>query len=508
MKAVVLFTGHPALALTWPRFLPRANEVSHAFFAPIATAIRARVRTSQVVFCADGKWRRASDCRQPSSYSDVVDGDRTPLVDEAYLSFYYISPDYASDVVSLLDVKAMEYNDFLDGLLKMHTAHIFVTQSGEWLEEICAKIIKVGITRQRKMTVIKSEDKLRRLPLARRRDGTWSACSVNQKVQFMLGDDRSTFPTGLAIELLDTNDLGPNRCQLLKHLGVCTMYVQLVVEKILEAHRSPSFSLTTAQIESHLAYLFEQRHVHRRAALGSSIWLLDTGGSRTRGSELYMDSHKAKDSIPRLSEILPAPARFLNPSLVTLFQRQSVVQHGSWLEWLHTTLNVATAPRVAASGHPSKEFVQLISNLGTAQTSLLLSLFRTYWPAISAQLSASSQRSAATTFKDVLGQMSVLCANGLRAPLSATYLLSASVRPFVTDDMAVLPVPDSSSDWNFLRSFGVNLDINAFFFLKHLRAISKTDYRTVKADLVEEIYRQLEARFHDMPNEIRYVARH
>ncbi|KAH7102306.1 hypothetical protein BKA62DRAFT_699996 [Auriculariales sp. MPI-PUGE-AT-0066] len=501
VAAINEFKTIPTLKLTWLLFLPRTNNVVHPFFAPIVTSIISKLQAMRIVWGSNDKYALPLLCRQAGKYISSDDGE--PLIPSAHSHFTYISRLYPSDVIPLLavlGVKEMQYDDFLDRLEEMHRKDAFTNQRLEWFEDVCDKVLTYGTSRKRNPALV-DESRVRRLPLARRRDGSWSACESSKTSSFVFDRDTSSFPTGLDIEVVSHVGLGLRHQQVLRLLGVRDVNINIVVDKILTIHRS-SMRLQEADILTHLKYLFQHRYTHHRPNLSTTIRLLDAAGMTAHGSELYMERPSARSSDINLGELLTSPARFIRSSLL-LCPPATSYDH-KWRDWFHTALGVATSPRLTSSGQPSTEFLQLIESLRLTQPSQLLELLKESWTEMMDQLaSLDSGSHSRRQFLSYMRQLELTCTNGAVAPLSSTYLLNSSLRPFETSDMLLLPVSGTTADWSFLRECGVTMDVNAAFFLKRLQSLARASTTPVSLETLEEIYRQLESRFHDIPSEIR-----
>ncbi|KAH7102352.1 hypothetical protein BKA62DRAFT_769784 [Auriculariales sp. MPI-PUGE-AT-0066] len=501
VAAVDEFQAHPTLRLPWLLFLPRSNEVVHPFFTPVVTSIISKLKAMHIVWGSNDDYALPSLCKQAGKYISSDDGE--PLIPSAHTHFTYVSSLYSSDVIPLLvvlGVKEMQYNDFLDGLEEIHRQYAFTARGLEWLEDVCDKILTYGTSRQRRNTALVNESHVRRLPLARRRNGSWSACESSQTSSFFFDRVTSSFPTGLDIEVLSHVGLGSRHQQVLRLLGVRDVDINVVVDKILAVHRS-STRLQDADILTHLQYLFQHRHTHRRPNLSTTIRLLDATSTTAHGSQLYMERPSTRASDINLDELLTYPARFIHSSL--LLNRPPTSYDHEWRDWFHTALGVATSPRLTSSGQPSTEFLRLINSLRLTQPSHLLKLFKEFWTQMMSQLASFSSGSySRQQFLGYMRQLEVTCTNGTVAPLSSTYLLCASLRSFETSDMLLLPVTDTTADWSFLRECGVTMDVSAALFLRRLRSLAGASTKPASLETLEEIYRQLESRFHDIPSEI------
>ncbi|KZV84329.1 hypothetical protein EXIGLDRAFT_842290 [Exidia glandulosa HHB12029] len=479
------------LVFTWPRFLPDSSSVVDTFFAPVTRLIKQRLVDTPCVMCENGEYRRPSGVRFLSSFA--VSG--ASLIPEQYLPFRYVSKEYPQDVRTHLrhiGVQEMTFGDFLGGLVAMGDA--ITKQENEWLEEVCSVINTHGFKRQRQKFV-PTDNRLLQLPLARLPSGLWlHGASANS---LFFDSRQSRFPAGLNINVMHHDSKSPEREKLLTRLGVRNVDADVVVGKIFNLHRTNNSAptLSAAMLLEHVLYVFEKRRDLRTTRIEpDSLYFVDDDNYLRRGNELYMDS--ARPNATRLSELFEAPARFIHSDYISP-ESLTAPQRTAWTTWLKGTFGVATSPRFA-NGRPAPEFYALIERLRTADPARLLLVLREYWDDIVDQDSWGALH--------YFSSVRIRCRNGAVVELRSTYLLSSSLSAFATDDMPQLPVekPDAP-EWNFLRKLGVSTEINASFFLKRLVALAQT--KSATPTIVKTLYKQLEARFHEIPSEIRTAFR-
>jgi hypothetical protein len=262
-----------------------------------------------------------------------------------------------------------------------------------------------------------------------------------------------------------------------------------IAKKILTVLGPRSVSARVA----HARFFFD----HRRE-LGMPpamrLRLVDEQGEAAQGSELHLDLPGAVGGLSLRDALSPA-ACFLHPDYLSAYP-EFVVDHKTdedeangadgafedtrteWLHWLHDQVGVNVVPRVLC-GHITPEFLEHASALEGCE--LLVSL-RAWWPGLLPQLSDEGVRA--------LGAISI---GGRR--LDTLYLRRGPLaRLDVALELPAIPVDDpEDSAWDFLEKLGVATRISASFFvnkLVHMQAKGEKDY-----DTVEDIYRQLDARF-------------
>ncbi|EJD42202.1 hypothetical protein AURDEDRAFT_152983 [Auricularia subglabra TFB-10046 SS5] len=495
LSAVEKFKRLPALELTWPRYLP-AN-IHDPFFAPAAHEILASLRNSPIVKCEDGKYRHSPLVRCSSWF---VSPTGEALVAAQYLPFSYAAP-YPEDVkphLRSLGVEDMTFKDFLDGLLAMGEPRL-TSIGNEWLEQVCSLINLYGTTWNAKDQRWDCVDqRVRQLPLVHLHTGRWAR--INSGRSLFFGDAQEIpLPSGLGISLVQTPTSSPHRTQLLERLGVRKVEVGAVVDKILELHRMSS-KMSVQEMLEHALYVYERRLEVPNKRL-NALWLPDADGNPMHGGSLYMDPPQGI----RLRDVLPAPARFLHENfLLPVFRLEaSKTTPEAWPEWLQTTLGVSTSLRVVGGGKPAPEVAALVQRLRRDDPALLLRILRESWPGIQAQLTYSG----ASALYEYFAGLQIRCQFDIMAEMRATSLPVAllSLPANVAVDFPQLPISEMDDGWTFLRHFGVSVELDAKFFLKSLISLSQTRGERPTTAEVRAIYKQLEARFPEIPKEIRFV---
>jgi len=222
--------------------------------------------------------------------------------------------------------------------------------------------------------------------------------------------------------------------------------------------------------------------------------LVDEQGEAAQGNELHLDLPRAVGVLSLRDALSPA-ARFLHPDYLSAYP-EFVVDHktdedeangadgafedtrSEWLNWLRDHVGVNAVPRVLC-GHITPEFLEHASALEGRE--LLVSL-RAWWPRLLPHISDEGVRA--------LGAISI---RGRR--LDTLYLRRGVLaRLDVALELPAIPVDDpEDSAWDFLEKLGVATRISASFFvnkLVHMQAKGEKDY-----DTIEDIYKQLDARF-------------
>ncbi|KAI0302873.1 hypothetical protein B0F90DRAFT_1667473 [Multifurca ochricompacta] len=370
-------------------------------------------------------------------------------------------------ILHRLGVRDMTNDEFLAGLAIMDRAEMFGAQSDVWHTNVATCILRLP-----KPTIIGTAVHaevlpLRILPL---RNGTWAPA---------FSASRFTFPpAGVNIpDDLDLQSIAPGisafspRYQLFVRLGV--------TKPTLYRLRTNSVRLGPAD---------------RRCA-SMRLRLVDERGEAAQGDELYLDIPGVNGALSLRDALSPA-VRFLHPDYFSSYPNANNGNDVSgedddeananevgdtrneWLEWLRDRVGLNDIPRVL-NGHLDPDLLDSAS--GPKGRELLLSL-RAWWPRLAQRLTETGARA--------LGAISIA---GRR--LDTLYLRrGALARAGEALELPCVPVDDPEDRaWDFLAQLGVATRMNASLFvnkLLHMQGRGEKD-----GEAVEEIYKQLDARF-------------
>jgi len=376
----------------------------------------------------------------------------------------------------------MTGHDFLAGLANMDRASKFGTQNNAWHDAVATCLLH--LPRPSLGTIHPEVLRLRILPLS---NGGWMPAALASTLTFPPGVN---IPDDLGLQSIvpDISPFSP-RYKLFVYLGVMPPNPVPIAKKILTVLGPRSVAARVA----HARFFFDHR---REPGMPPAmrLRLVDEQGEAAQGSELHLDLPGAVGGVSLRDALSPA-ARFLHPDYLSAYL-EFVIDHKTdedevngtdgafedtrteWLHWLHDQVSVNVVPRVLC-GHITPELLEHASALEGRE--LLVSL-RAWWPRLLPQLSDEGVRA--------LGAISI---GGRR--LDTLYLRrGALARLDVALDFPAIPVDDpEDSAWDFLEKLGVATRISASFFvnkLVHMQAKGEKDY-----DTVEDIYRQLDARF-------------
>jgi hypothetical protein len=487
LLAIDRFKDHPVIRNVWFRYLP--ESISDSFFCYVEHKLLEELSRKRILRSVDGAYYCASQLFfLPSSFSDE---SVTPLIPEAYLPHtrHYLSPDYditpdGQDRQTLrrLGVREMTNHDFLAGLANMDRVSMFGTQNNAWHDAVATCLLR--LPRPSLGTIYPEVLPLRILPLS---NGGWIPAALAST---------STFPPGVSIpDDLGLQSIVPGigpfspRYKLFVQLGVMPPNPVPIARKILTVLGPRSVAARVA----HARFFFDHR---REPGMPPAmrLRLVDEQGEAAQGNELHLDLPGAAGGLSLRDALSPA-ARFLHPDYLSAYPEFVVDQKADedeangadgafedtrteWLIWLHDHVRVNAVPRVLG-GHITPEFLEHASALEGRE--FLVSL-RVWWPRLLPQLSDEGVRA--------LGAIPI---GGRR--LDTLYLRrGALARLDVALELPAIPVDDpEDSAWDFLEMLGVATRISASFFvnkLVHMQAKGEKNY-----DTVEDIYRQLDARF-------------
>ncbi|TFY59488.1 hypothetical protein EVJ58_g5746 [Rhodofomes roseus] len=243
-----------------------------------------------------------------------------------------------------------------------------------------------------------------------------------------------------------------------------------------------------------IAQFFYNHRDDRDFPSPSHLAVMDEDESEALGNDLYLDVTTSGGS---LRSMLPH-ARFIHAA----YKPPTPFQMSSWRSWLRDRLGVHTQPRIVG-GRLSPEFREMVKSLSAAP-SKLLRVLQEYWHYISEEVSPDGL--------EELSQVAVVCMDGARHQLAETALrrrsLSLAQIPSQCLHFVDAPNPDDHQ-WDFLAKLGVMLEPNAHAWLEVLKRLQMTAQPSPASltPIVEEAYKQLDARFNEASGDIRRAFR-
>jgi len=487
LLAIAQFQNDPTLRNVWFRYLP--ESISDKFFCTVQHKLLAELGGKRILRSTDGTYFPASQLFfLPWSFRD---DSGAPLIREAYLPHQqrYLSPDYDIQperqdrhILHRLGVREMTEGDFLTGLAVMDRANLLRAQSDAWHDAVASLLLRLppppyGIVR---LEVVP----LRILPL---HNGTWAPAGQASSFMFSPG---VSIPDDLGLQSIAPRIAKSSpRYQLFGRLGVMPPNPVTIAKKILTVMgpRSVAVRLT------HARFFFDHR-MELNMPHPMRLRLVDERGEAAQGDELYLDLPGEGGALSLRDALSPA-ARFLHPDYLSAYPEATEDEETSedgtnnayygygntrseWLDWLRDRVGLNVVPRVI-DDHVSPEFLERVPSL---EGRALLASLRVWWPRLERHLTEAGARS--------LGAISIA---GRR--LDTLYLPRGPLaRIGEALELPCIPV-DNPEDhaWDFLELLGVATRMNASFFvnkLVHMQARGEKDNK-----LVEDIYKQLDARF-------------
>ena len=476
--AVERFADHPTLRNVWFRYLP--ESISDSFFCYVEHELMSELQDRSILRSSNGSPARASQLIiLPAKFRDDFGA---PLIPESYLpdGFYYMSPDYDTHdrdgtILRRLGVREMTDGDFLEGLTNMDQAGLFSSKSAAWHESVATCILRLpgrGVRPEVSMLYI--------LPLCNDR---WALASSAS--QFMFPPSGVSIPDGLGLQSIAPNIPDSSaRYRLFVRLGITRPNAVSIAARILEM----GDALSVVDHVAHARFFFEHRRVPYMPS-AARLRLVDERGERAQGDELYLDLPGEDGALALRDALSPLEARFLHPYYLSAYPEEAVDNdtdtnwvrvdtRGEWVTWLRERVGLNAVPRVF-NGHLTSEFLNHAPAL--AGHALLASL-REWWPHLSRRLTPEG-----------VGELGEVPISGHR--LDGQYLRRAALaRAGQGLDLPFVPVDDPEDRrWDFLEQLGVAIRLNAQFFLNKL--MNMQGLEDFNNESVEEIYRQLDARF-------------
>ncbi|KAH8820670.1 hypothetical protein F5884DRAFT_745017 [Xylogone sp. PMI_703] len=390
-------------------------------------------------------------------------------------------PIYRQGRLSKLGVRKLTTEDFISDVRTFILKHPVQFQS--MLDAWHSRLVEALMISLLRSIFWKSTiSAMKMVPL---RDGRWA--SMNQgNFLFPARSGQLVIPKGIDVfEIHPTAESDDYRRQLFTALGAREFEAKQICDIIVKTHKSPEFlpsALTPSDLISHVVFLYKAgwKNTERH-----DIWFVTEGGSYCRGSQIYMNS-----DMPYSAQSIFAKDRlkvqFLHPDYYVIFSTQSLTpevssEPGDWQKWLVEQLHVSQIPRLANPpiGAPfslSNEF-QFI--LDTYLSTDLLLLIRHNWGYYSKWIvdkgrdeTKSAWRVSQHKLRETISSINVKCRQGVSSTLNKSFLPLSSLQleSFVSVPFLDVPEPDND-EWDFLKHFGVIVELDASFFVECLRRL-------------------------------------
>lgn len=476
LTALNKLKSRATLEFTWIRFLP--HGIVDPFFTPVEASIISKLANLPVIRAYDGTYDLPSKFIVAKKSYCGPDGI-TPIIPEAHLpdGLHYLPSSYNNDMDGAhfirLGVLHMSDEHFLRGLQLMH-GHLS-TQTSAWHEAMCQSLYLLPRLRHGGLRI-----EIQRLLILPLDDDSWISGLSSTNVFFK--SKLSGIPTDLGLRIIATHIPSQSwTYRLYEQLGVRESDSQRVANKILELHRR-SNAISLRELLSHATFMFVHRH-SRAFPSAAGLRVADEDGKVVMGHDIYADILSAQQS-KGMRGLLPPPARFIHANYLQADLGEE------WKQWLCDSVGVNTHPRLV-HGQLSPEFNALAHSV---DTKTLLIVLRESWSQWSPKLSTAAY--------DKLSEIVVQCGDGRKFKLKETFVKRGVLANYL--DIPFLPVDNPDSHiWDFLSRLGVTMQVDGPFFLRRLRNIRKS--QIPERASVEDTYKQLEARFDDDPQGIRYV---
>ncbi|KAF2396452.1 hypothetical protein EJ06DRAFT_240603 [Trichodelitschia bisporula] len=436
----------------------------------------------------------------PAKFADT---DGKPLILTKRTMAKYLSHKYSANDwyrLSHLGVRSLTIDGFIDDLSSyiLDDPASFQKQPDAWHSRLAQVLVSQIFSNKAYQAAIAT---LQIVPL---RDGGWAApAEVN--LLFPSRSKALVLPKGLDIvEIHPRAETDNPRRQLFMALGAKEFQKEQICDIITRSHEKREFQpekLTTEELVSQIVFLYQSgwRNADRR-----DVWFATESGKRCHGSQAYMDSDVEYAANSVFSESR-GQLSFLHGDYYKAFQVtvtsdkvDATSKSEDWEKWLAAHMNVAQIPRLATPsiGAPfslSKEFEQLLNTLSSTE---LLLLVRHHWKYYSRWIAYEDSRVKKSVWeisqgklKKKLSSIQVMCRDGTMAPLNKTFLPLSSMQleSFVSVPFLDVPEPDDDR-WDFLRHFGVIVELDAAFFIECVRRLK--DGQTTQKQ-VSQLYEQI-----------------
>lgn len=481
VKAIERFQSHDELRDTWFGYLPHA--VLDPFFSEVEPHLLRVLSGLPILRDADGVYRRPRELlATPPKFRDQ---NGIPLIPSNHLPppYTFISPDYdlsnrsSRSSFKRLGVQDMDDDVFLKSLERMSAGRALPHQSDEWHDTVCDLLYRFPKTR--KSQFHPSIRNLNILPLA---NGSWVRASAASELVFDL--ELSGIPDDISLRRISRQvQPSSSRYRLFSALGVKPADPKHIAQKILKGKNGNQLG----PLVQRARFFFDHRASSYSLPKPSGLAVISESRRLSQGQYMYLDLPQDEG---RLRELLPAGTPFLHSMYLQQYEGE---EQEKWFAWLQDVLALNTAPRLI-SGALSQEFIHLMKN--TAADKFLLGL-RYFWPRLKGRISDTGLHQ--------LSQAIITLEDRSTYPLDLTFVRRRVFSRFhVPTEITLpfLPIADpDSEEWDFLRSLGVVVDVNANYFLKLLILYQAADCRNQHA--ISNIYQQLSSRFDENADLIR-----
>lgn len=422
----------------------------------------------------------------------------TPATTPVYVSSKYPSSDRYR--LTQLGVKAMSIEMFITDLGKFIEEYPdeFKSKPQRWHSRL-AEVLMSSIVSSKD-----HQDAVSALQIVPLRDGRWVA-SKDENLLFPSRSKPLIVPNGIdVVEVHPDAEEDYSRRQLLLTLGAKDFRAEQICEIIVKTHEKDTFdpgSLSREDLVSHVAFLYKSDWKNAEAR---DIWFATDADSFCRGSEAYMES----DIMMSAAELFADSKfkfHFIHPDYLVAPPRTKETtdaqsNSGRWFRWLAQSMHIAQIPRIVtptirAPFSISHDFEFL---LATWPSSKILILLRHHWKYYSRWIvpRESSRWKEAWNIsqqqlKSKLSSLDVACRRNITVPLHQTFLPLSTMQLESLVSVPLLDVPEPDhDDWDYLKCFGVVVDLDANFWVECLRR-AKRDATPPSTKQVSQLYEHL-----------------
>lgn len=535
VECVKWFNSGP-MRYTWPRYLPERPSEDD-FFTPLKRGILDRLSREPVLEAWSEKFMPASQLIYvPRKFMDKAE---VPLTVTSSKRDVYISQGYTDDDykhLELLGVTKMNELKFLDHLeeIARHQRNDFVNRPADWHSALATVLANIWeeaeregrwpsfrsladrsrrgpfsedrMHHRRSISPIhisgersgnsgpssKAQERIKKLPLIRLRDGRW-ICGEGNTVFFPGHTEQWEIPGGIDVLVADPEVVkDPHRARLLSLVGVknfeVTAITQLIVSNHSDKTKDPS-RISRMDLISQVRFLYKTGW---RNMDGKPLWFATEFDSRAPGSEVYLDDDRVTHPASKYFSSNRQKFQFIHPDYLQAHPQDPT----GWLTWLETNMSLSNTPRLVRPIREvtprswvfelSADFQYVIDIWSPLHAlTILCDNWYIYLPWIEAPIKYGANATSGSgkvdpavesSYRQLKGKicsMMVKCMDGSTRKLEETFLPIGQVPEETKDCVALLDVPDPENlRWQHLANFGVGVKQDVQFYLRCLETLS------------------------------------
>lgn len=432
-------------------------------------------------------------------FADLCGGDRE----------CYLAPEYdlkGPELLRLLGSHDMNYPMFLDRLeadLKQQDSRLrHKPLEDPWHHKLAGMLLKIL-----KYGSKKSKERLRTAKMIPLVQGTWRASpdQLDSTKIYLPKYEDVYVPFDLGVDIVRPIAASFDvRKQLYLALGVEEWPPGDVVHQIQLRHDGDHFCSKEALVQ-HLRYLY---WVWPTVTINdhSKLWVQTGGLSRHRvaqgiyfRSDVHLSSFQLLHNTFGDDQLLVSSrlqtGSFIDDSYFQVTHTDRPDSNLTWRKWLEEIVGIRTYP-LLMDPDSRADLSLIIMQVLAKDSSRVLRLLKARWSVEYQDLFASSEETQVA-----LRSAKVLCKDGTYRELESTYLPTSAIlaREIALDMVGKLPILDlghgdvgvAVSEWEFLRTCGVEMDLDLQFHVIALRYLASEEHDDVtRVDgIAQEIYR-------------------